>query len=419
MILLRGGESGQKGAADNMEKIGKLFLQAAALGLERNRIDDPRLTQDEWREFMRLSAEQAMLPIVFEAVYSVMPEELEEEYRSVALSWICKQARNTEFFLEIYRKLMELGTEPLVFKGIVCRDTYSLPDWRSSTDEDVYIERDEFMRFHESMKQLGFMAADPNFRSEHETVYFQKELLIEGHWELFPRENSLWEKMNALSSEMVKRAVYQDIEGVRIRTLEPTDHMIYLLLHSMKHFALAGVGIRQICDIVQLDKKYDIDWNRVASVMDSLGGACFTAAILDACCRIFGMRMPEGWEPADSTDLIEDALDGGVFGHSTEDRLHSASITAADGTGHNTVYSLLRTAFPSREVMEINYPWVSHSRLLLPIGWGVRLVQYAKKIGMGNSPIRSVRIGMQRMKLLKQYDIFQGSTERDSDTDAG
>ena len=390
-----------------MDKIGRLFLQAAALGLERNRIDDPGLTQDEWREFMQLSAEQAMLPIVFEAVYSVMPEELEKEFRAVTLSWISEQVRKTESFLEIYRKLQETGIEPLVFKGIVCRDTYSLPDWRVSSDEDVFIERDAYMRFHESMKQLGFKAADPNFRSEHETVYCRKELIIEGHWELFPQENRLWEKMNALTAEMVKRAGYQEIEGVGIRTLDPTDHMIYLLLHTMKHFALAGVGIRQICDIVQLDKKYDIDWARVAIIMDPLGGSRFTAAILDACYRIFGMGTPEGWELIDSTDLIEDALEGGVFGHSTEDRIHSASITAADGTGHNTVYSLFRTAFPSRKVMEINYPWVSRNRLLLPVGWCVRLFRYAGKIGKSSSPLRSIEIGKKRIKLLEKYDVFQ------------
>lgn len=390
-----------------MEKIGRLFLQTAALGLERNRIEDPGLSQAEWRELMQLSADQAMLPIVFEAVYSVMPEELEKEYRSVALSWISKQVRNTESFLEIYRRLAEKGIEPLVFKGIVCRDTYSLSDWRPSSDEDIYIERDAYMSFHESMKQLGFKASDPNFRSEHETIYYRKELQVEGHWELFPQENRLWEKMNALTAEMLKRTVHLEVEGTRILVLEPTDHMIYLLFHAMKHFALAGVGIRQICDIVQLDKRYDIDWLRVASVMDSLGGTCFTAAILDACFRIFGMRIPDGWEPEDSTDLIEDSLEGGVFGHSTEDRIHSASITAADGTGHNTVYSLFRSVFPLREVMEINYPWVSRSSLLLPVGWGVRLFRYAGKIGKGSSPLRSIEIGKQRLKLLKKYDVFQ------------
>ncbi len=390
-----------------MDKIGRIFLQAAALGLDRNRIEDPGLSQDEWRELMQLSADQAMLPIVFEAVYSVIPEELEKEYRAVALAWICKQVRKTESFLESYRKLLEKGIEPLVFKGIVCRDTYDLPDWRVSSDEDVYIERDAYMRFHESMKQLGFKSTDPNFRSEHETIYYRKELRVEGHWELFPQENRLWEKMNALTSEMLKRTVHLEIEDTRILVLEPTDHMIYLLFHAMKHFTLAGVGIRQICDIVQLDKRYDIDWTRVASVMDSLGGGRFTAAVLDACCNLFGMAMPEGWEPEDSTDLIEDALEGGVFGHSTEDRIHSASITAADGTGHNTAYSLFKTVFPSREVMEINYPWVVRSKLLLPVGWGVRLFRYAGKIGKGSSPLRSIEIGKRRLKLLKKYDVFQ------------
>ena len=204
-----------------MEKIGRIFLQAAAYGLERNMIENPELSKDEWRELMQLSADQAMLPIVFEAVYSVMPEDLEKEYRAVTLSWISKQVRNTESFLEIYRRLTDEGIEPLVFKGIVCRDTYSLSDWRPSSDEDIYIEREAYMGFHETMKQIGFKALDPNFRSEHETIYYRKELQVEGHWELFPQENRLWEKMNALTAEMLKRTVHLEIEGTRILVLEP------------------------------------------------------------------------------------------------------------------------------------------------------------------------------------------------------
>ena len=390
-----------------MDKISKLFLQTVACGLERNTIEDPGLSEREWKDLMQLSIEHTLLPVVFEAVYSVMPADLEKEYRAISLAWISEQIRITEEFLKLYREMKRQGIEPLVFKGIVCRDAYTLSDWRISSDEDVYIDRSEYMKFHALMKKSGFAGYEPNFHSEHETIYQRKELRIEGHWELFPKENRLWVQMNALKEEMLNRAGYLGIGEVEILTLEPTDHMIYLLFHTMKHFALAGVGVRQICDIVQWDKKYTVDWTRVKAVMEALGGSRFSAAILDAGCRYFGMDLPEGWEAVDSTDLIEDSLKGGIFGHSTEERRRSASITLAAGEEHNKVYSLLRAAFPKREAMEINYPWVSCSRFLLPVGWGVRFFRYISRIGKDNSPLRSIEIGMQRMKLLKEYDVFQ------------
>lgn len=400
-----------------MEKVSLLFLQAVVFGLEGRKLEDPGLTPDEWRRLMQLSAEQSLLPLVFEAVYSILPEEMEKEYRAVSLNWICEQVRKTHLFLEMYCELVQRGIEPLVIKGIVCRDSYSLPDWRPSSDEDIYIERGSYENFHTNMMQLGFKGQDPNFRSEHEVLYRRGELKVEGHWELFPMENRIWEQMNRMTVGIIDRARYLEIDKVRIRTPEPTDHIIYLLLHAMKHFSLAGVGIRQICDIVQWDRKYSIDWDRVYRTIEPLGGIGFTAAILDAGHRYFKMGIPEGWTLTDSTALIEDALEGGSFGHNTEERTHSASMTAADGTGHTTAYNLFRTVFPTREVMEINYPWISRSGLLLPLGWGVRLVQYAKKIGRGQSPVRTVRIGKQRLKLMRQYGIFQESTGRDPEED--
>lgn len=390
-----------------MNKISRIFLQAAAAGIAGEKIENPNLSSEEWRELMDLSEKQMLLPVVFEAVYEAMPGELEQEYRTVSLTLISSQTRNTDAFLKLYTRLRDHGIEPLVFKGLICRDTYRMPDWRVSGDEDIYIRRDQYPLFHTVMKEMGFRVSEPNFYSEHEILYRRKGLRIEGHWELFPRENRLWEQMNSMTEGILKRAVHRQIEGTEILAMEPTDHMIFLLLHAMKHFTLSGVGIRQICDIVQWNRRCEIDWKRVAVAMKSLGGIRFTEAVLDAGNRLFGMQIPEGWKTADASDLIEDALSGGVFGHSTQERLHSGSITAADGMGHNTVYNLFRTLLPSREVMEINYPWIRRNRAFLPVGWGVRLIRYITSIGKQNSPIHSLQIGKQRMELLKEYDVFQ------------
>ena len=398
-----------------MDKISRIFIQAVAAGLSGEAMECPELSHGEWRELMDLSEKQTLLPVVFESVYAFMPEDLEQEFRTVSLTLISSQMRNTDTFLKLCARLREHGFEPLVFKGLVCRDSYRQPDWRVSGDEDIYVRQEQYPDFHTFMEKMGYRAAKPNYNSEHEILYKRKGLRIEGHWGLFPRENRRWEQMNSLTEGILERAVHRKIEGAEVLVMEPTDHMFFLLLHAMKHFTLSGVGIRQICDIVQWDKCYEIDWKRIAASMDALGGIRFTEAILDAGNRLFGMRIPDGWKTTDASDLIEDALAGGTFGQSTQERFHSGSITAADGSGHNTAYNLFKTLFPSREVMEINYPWTSRNRLLLPLGWGVRLLRYITKIEDLNSPIRSLQIGRQRMELLKEYDVFQERTGTEAD----
>lgn len=372
-------------------------------------MEDPGLSGEEWERVMGQSVSQSLLPLVFEAVYPFLPEELEQKYRAASLSWIMKQVQASDEFLRTYRALVEKGLEPLVIKGIVCRSAYELPDWRVSGDEDIYIGQEEYPRLHACLKQLGFACREPNFRSEHELPYTGKNLLLEGHWKLFPQENRAWDEMNdAMAREIMQRAVRRKIEGVSLLTPDPTDHMVYLLLHAMKHFALSGMGIRQICDVVCWAGKNAVDWDRVRDAMTGLGGLTFAQAVLDAGNRYFEMPFPEGWERTDSTDLIGDALSGGVFGHSSADRVHSASITLADSaSGHHMSLNILRAVFPSRTVMEINYPWVSKSSLLLPVGWGVRLVRYAARTGRKESPLRSIRIGAKRADLMRKYGIFE------------
>ena len=386
-----------------------LFLKAVAAGLQRQKIKDPLLSFDEWQSLLELSSQQALLPVVFESVYQLLPAALEHEYRKATVKLITDQVQRADLFLRVYRELSRVGIEPLVIKGIICRNTYALSDWRISSDEDIYIPISDYPRFHEAMCQIGFKSSPPNYRSEHETVYKGGGLTIEGHWELFPQETQLWTHMNALTEDILKRAHHIEIDGVKLLTPEPTDHMIYLLLHAMKHFSLAGVGIRQICDIAMWGKSYEIDWSRVKETTDSYGATLFTEAVIDAANRYLGMSIPKGWDTVDSTALIWDSLEGGNFGRSTADRLHSASITSiSGGEPSSKLKTLFRAVFPSRKAMENNYHWVSKSPLLLPVGWGVRLIRYAYSIiRKGASPFRSIEIGRRRVQLLREYGVLQ------------
>lgn len=387
---------------EQMDRTGRILIKALASSLEGRLLEDPGLSEKEWEEVMSLAALQSVLPLVFESVWPLLPEQLEKRCRAEVLTLVTGQVRAFEEFAGVYRALSEKGIRPLVFKGAVCRSLYPQPDFRVSADEDIYVRQEDYMELHRALQDLGFTCTEPSFRSAHETLYRGRDLMIEGHWQLFPEESALYGEMNSLSEGILSRAEEMEIEGTAFLVPEPTDHMIYLLLHAMKHFVLAGVGIRQICDIALWGRRYSIDWDRVRDTVSSLGGLTFTEALLDAAAACFDMPLPRGFEKRDSSRLVLDALKGGTFGGSSRDRWNSASLTMAGGDG---ALPLLKAVFPSRTVMEVLYPWVRKSPLLVPVSWGVRLFGYAKRIGKEASPLNSIRIGRERSALLKEYGI--------------
>lgn len=385
-----------------------LIAVSAALRGEKAELS---LSNDAWRQLIRTAEEQKLLPLVFDAAGGSMPEELFPSVRTRVRHTVANQLRSEAEFKKLLRELYGLGIRPLLVKGLLCRRTYPKPDLRVSSDEDLYI-RSDYPDFHAAMLSLGFEASDPDYENAHEERCTRNGLLVEGHWELFPQENSALNALNSLSDGFWSRAEERDIDGIPVLCLEPTDHMSFLLLHAYKHFVSSGVGIRQICDIAQWAKAYDIGWQRVYELMLSVHVQGFCAGVFDAAEKHFGMAFPEVFPRLDGDDLVRDALLGGIYGSADMNRKHSGSMTLAalEATNGGAAAPLKSAVFPSRAVMEMSFPWVKKSALLLPAAWGVRIVRYLRRGSL--SAAESIRIGNERIELLKKYGILRNDREK-------
>ena len=363
----------------------------------------------DWQELVRKAQQQKLLPMVYEVLGASMPEDIRRSCKQDTVRQIMGQAQRTEECLKAYKKLSAKGITPLVVKGIVCRSTYDRPDYRASADEDLYVPLADYPAFHKAMLEIGFAANEPDYKNAHEERYTRSGLLIEGHWELFPQENSALKELNSYTEQFWSRAERSQLKGIEMLTLEPTDHMIFLLLHAFKHFVNSGVGVRQICDVAQWAKAYELNWRYVKEVLSAANAEYFCAAVFDAASRYFGMTLPEGWVSADSTALLADALDGGIYGSSDMSRKHSGNITLGAieaAKNEKTSAPIAASLFPNRAVMELSYPWVKKSAALLPIAWGARIIKYLGQQGSGNSAAESLKIGNERLELMRQYKII-------------
>lgn len=108
--------------------------------------------------------------------------------------------------------------------------------------------------------------------------------------------------------------------------------------------------------------------------------------------------------------LLHDSLCGGVYGSNDLTRLHSSTVTLnavkASRTGEKS--SVLSTVFPNREYLERRYPYLKKRPYLLPVAWVQRIAHYAseKQSNPDNSASGSIKLGKERIELMKRYGIM-------------
>ena len=206
-----------------------------------------------------------------------------------------------------------------------------------------------------------------------------------------------------------------------------TDHLFYLICHSFKHFLHSGFGIRQVCDIILFANEYGdaIDWEKVLRQCREIHADLFAAALFAIGEKYLTFdpekaHYPKVWQEisVDETDMLMDLLDSGIYGNANMSRKHSSNMTldavAADKNGKKAGNTVLKSLFPSAKKLEGRYPYLKKHPILLPIAWTDRILKYRKETVAGgdNAAADSVKIGNQRIELMKEYGIIKNDIKR-------
>lgn len=415
-----------------MKEISEKMLEAFRCFLNGENVTwKDGVSAGEWEELFQLGQHHQILPMIYEAVYgcpafAACPPELAQMVKGQVIRQVMVQGRKTEEFLKLYRTLLENGLTPLVVKGLVCRELYREPDYRCSGDEDVLIPKEQFKKCDEVFRKGGMdmLVPDMDPDEEGEVPYYKVGgmLHIELHKELFSSESEAYGELNNMFTYAFQKKIQTEIHGVPVYTMCHTDHLLYLILHAFKHFLHSGFGIRQVCDIVRYAQAHgaEIDWEYIQEKCREIHAHVFAASLFDIGRKhlLFDAEKacyPESWKviEADGSDMLEDLIDGGVFGDSSMSRKHSSNITlravSEDRQGKKAGAHVLSSLFPGRRYMERTYPWVKKYPFLLPAAWVLRMKKYLKETAKqgGNDAMESIEIGSRRVDLMKKYKIIQ------------
>lgn len=369
-------------------------------------IIEPTDTQS-WKKLMQLANIHNVIPMVYDALSRVENKEALDEamlraYRQLSISKVGVCVSREAEFLRVYSHLKNSGVYPAVIKGSALAVLYEKKGCRLSSDEDILIDANELEVLKKSLKEIDYELVDV---TEKESVYHfhnaKTNLMIEAHIRLF---------MDDAATKRHYRLFENGIEFAQrgeFKVLNENFELLYLICHAAKHFALSGFGIRQLCDIIILTKTHwstlDFDW-----LLKKTGEAelqTFAASLFKAGERYLGLEnVPPPFKKyvADVEPLIEDIMEGGVFGKSTSARERSVRITlnAVSDSSENPV---VKSLFPPFDEMVKIYPKLEKRKLLLPVYWVMRLFKWA--FTQKEKSLDTIKKGAERTKLLKRYGL--------------
>ena len=406
------------------EDAAALLVEAVSHGIRGEKLRWEKLPAARWEALLRLAQEQKLLPILADAIWESPAAEAEAAFsacRQAARRQVMLQAQKDAAFLPIYGRLRQAGIPALVVKGSVCRTVYPNGALRISADEDLLVEPERFAAACSLLSEAGLSPTPgSDFLRSPEIGWRSTDglLCIELHRYLFEPDSGPFGLLQSVFQDLFSRARTYPLEGGEaLLSLSPHDHLLYLLLHAMKHFIRTGFGLRQICDVGLWAARWkrEIDWPLLWRQTESVRAERFSAALFAAAERRLGLelKLPAPWdrEAPDPEPLLEDALEGGIYGSATRSREHSARITqdavAAQRRGKRR--SLRTAIFPPGRDLETEYPELKAHPARLPLVWQKRLVRYLKGAAAAadDSPLESVRLGRRRLALLREYGILE------------
>ena len=414
-----------------MNRINELFLEALKASLKNERITwSFEITRQQWQQLFQLAVIHHVLPMIESAVHDCpairnADSEMLLLCRRAAARCAVMQTVKTKEFLELLRFLYQSGLHPLVVKGLICRELYPYPDYRDSGDEDLIVPADEFDACQRALKSCGLQTAVRKENAITDIAYAKPGHLIyiELHPFPFPPESDVYGSWNDFFKAIHLNTAEMMISGQAVLTMQPTDHLFYLICHGLKHFLHSGFGIRQVCDIVLYANYYGklIDWQQIFDRCRTLQAHYFAAAIFKIGKKylIFDVEKagyPRVWQQMtiDEVPLLEDLLAGGIYGDAIAGRRHSSYMTLdamqhqKQGIRYNHFSGWIQTAFPSAGNLGNRYPWVRSKPWLLPAAWCHRWYRYLLTQNISaqlSDGLSASKIGEHRIALMQYYQL--------------
>ena len=354
----------------------------------------------DWNRVFELAHEQMLVPIVWYALktnpaLSCYADKIASD-KTEPLSAIITDSAARSSVVSLLEKMENEGIHAAVIKGFAVAGSYSLPEARISSDTDILIAPKDETKTQRFLESNGFRVEPRWNNGHHFSAHHPLMGLLEVHIQLYDDiAEDIWfadVPPHILVCQEHKKVFTAD--GAYY-TLGDTDHLIFIILHMIKHFILCGMSLRMMADTAAFmqSKKDSLDFIRIRSVMQALKYEGFLDSVLWVAVEYFGFSAEDfpgigAFEPQNVELILSDVEKGGWLGKNDyiarkeSWQEYSRRIFAKKkGDFHYRAYMLkwqiglsMKTIFPPKERLVRDYPVLNRFSCLIPFVWIHRLI---------------------------------------------
>ncbi len=317
------------------------------------------LTPDTVSRLYDLSKHHDLAHIISSSLYKnglIADDEKTAKFSHEEMMSVYRHKQMEYTYGEICRIFDDLQIKYVPLKGSVIRPYYPKASMRTSCDIDILIEEENLESAVNALIKAGYKCGS---RAYHDvSLYSSSGIHLELHFHL--GENT--ENLDAVLKDAWLYA--RPVSGTRCEFYEDF-FMFYIYAHMSYHFLSGGCGMRSLMDLSIIEHRMGITYRDAKALLEKAGIYKFAEEIgrlADAC--FHGYEKDELQEA-----LLYYILTGGVYGSVK----NKSAVLKTEG--ENKFTYLLRRLFPSYSMMSYRYPVLRKAPVLLPVYWGVRIVQ--------------------------------------------
>lgn len=274
------------------------FLSLVRLGIGHNANLPERIN---WEKIVDLSYKHGVAAIIIDSIQSMVDSGEMIEGRNIdkklKISLIANVLQNYERRYSDYSDTIarlskfysENGFKMMLLKGLGLSLNYPNPSHRPCGDIDIWL----FGKYKDADNLLSEkLKINIDYSHHHHSVFGFSGYTVENHYDFvnihYGHRNREYEKiLKSLGSD---DSYSFDMNGQKIFLPSPELNALFLLRHSVLHFASTEINVRHLLDWAFFIKRYssDIDWNKVIKIFDEYNMTKFLACINRICIENLG-----------------------------------------------------------------------------------------------------------------------------------
>jgi len=275
-----------------------LLLECAKPRPDPQRLAERLRVPLDWSLLLAFAEDHGVLGLTAARLANSDENVLSAENRERLRTW---RRADTLFTMNLCAEMFRLfdsfaaaGIEALVIKGpVLSARCYGDPGFRQYGDLDLVVRDRDILRSTELMMNLGYEPSVPvavirakKVPGEYVFRQSRTKLLVEFHTELTFRYHPRPLPVEKLFSRQARVS----IDAHEIPALSPEDELLLICIHGAKHL---WEKLGYIADVAAFVSEQELDWERVKSAAEEVGGERMLYVGLRLAGDVLGAALPE------------------------------------------------------------------------------------------------------------------------------